>query len=164
MFCSSCGTQAPEGSGFCQNCGANMADNKSAQPGNQQTAGNSSTTNSGDQYAIVRNPVTCILLTIVTCGIYAFYWDWITKDQINRLANKEIISTGLLILSWLCFPVMFYVWYKWDLAMQDITQQYNVRYNSNFILWIVLTFVAGVGNFVMIFQLQETLNSVYGGE
>ena len=112
----------------------------------------------------VRNPVTIILLSIITCGIYALYWYWVTKDQINKLADKEIIGSGLLILSWFCFPIILYVWYKWDLALQDIGQQKNVRYNSNFILWVVLAVVAGFGNFVMMFQVQDTLNRVYGGE
>jgi len=112
----------------------------------------------------VRNPVYCILLTIITCGIYSFYWDWVTKDQINKLANKEVVGSGLIILSWLCFPIKLYLWYKWDMSLQDIAQQYNARYTSNFILWIILTIFAGVGWFVMLFQVQDTLNKIYGGE
>ena len=112
----------------------------------------------------IRNPVTVILLSIITCGIYTLYWEWVTKDQINRLADKEDVGSGLLILSWFCAPIRFYVWYKWDLSIQDITQKYNVRYSSNFILWIILAVIAGFGYFVMLFQIQDTLNKIYGGD
>ena len=120
--------------------------------------------NGGPNGGEIRNPVTVILLSIITCGIYTLYWEWVTKDQINRLADKEVVGSGLLILSWFCFPLRLYVWYKWDLSIQDIAQQYNVRYSSNFILWIILAVLAGVGYFVMLFQIQDTLNKVYGGD
>ena len=112
----------------------------------------------------IRKPVTVILLSIITCGIYTLYWEWITKDQINKLADKEIIGSGLLILSWFCFPVRLFVWYKWDLGLQEIVKRFNVKYNSNFILWVILAVVAGVGYFVLLFQVQDTLNKIYGGE
>ena len=112
----------------------------------------------------IRNPVTIILLSIITCGIYALYWYWVTKDQINKLADKEIIGSGLLILSFFCFPIILFVWYKWDQTIQDISKQKNVGYSSNFILWVILAAVVGFGNFVMMFQIQDTLNRIYGGD
>ena len=107
--------------------------------------------------------MTCILLMLVTCGVYSFYWDWITKNQINDLAGKEVLSSGMLILGWFCFPIMWYNWYKWDQGMQDIGDRYNIRYNSNFVLWIILTIFVSFGTFVMTFQVQDALNKVYGG-
>ena len=109
----------------------------------------------------VRSPVTCILLSIITCGIYSLYWQWVTNKQINELAGAEVVGSGMLILGWFCFPVMWYNWYKWDQALQDVGQRYNIRYSSNFILWIILTVVAGFGSFVMMFQVQEALNNAY---
>ena len=111
-----------------------------------------------------RNPVTCIILSIITCGIYYLYWQWVTHKQINELSGVEIIGSGMLVLGWFCFPVLWYNWYKWDLTLQDLAQRYNVSYSNNFILWIILTFVGGVGNIVMMFQVQEALNGMYGGQ
>lgn len=113
---------------------------------------------------LVRSPVTCILLSIITCGIYYLYWLWVTHKQINELAGSEVVGDGMLILGWFCFPILWYDWYKWDLSLQDITPKYNVRYSANFILWVILTVIAGVGSLVMMFQVQEALNGVYGNK
>ena len=167
MFCAQCGTQASEGSGFCRNCGSAIANNNATQQAsNENPVPNYQQPPSSDAvYPVngqVRNPVVCILLTIITCGIYALYWDWVTKDQINSLADRETIGAGMLILGWFCFPVLFYVWYKWDEGLQDIAQKFNVRYSSNFVLWIILAFLTGVGRLVLMFQIQDTLNKIYG--
>ena len=111
----------------------------------------------------IRSPIVCILLSIITCGIYSLYWTWVTHKQINELAGREVVSSGMVILSWFCFPVTWYNWYKWDQGLQDIGDRYNVRYSANFVLWIILTVFVGIGTFIMTFQVQDALNRVYGG-
>ena len=118
----------------------------------------------GGEYGVIRNPVTCILLGIITCGIYSLYWYWITNKQINELAGTEVVSSGMLVLGWFCFPVAWFNWYKWDQALQDIGYRHNIRYSANFILWIILTIFVGVGGFIMMFQIQDAFNRVYGGQ
>jgi hypothetical protein len=110
----------------------------------------------------VRNPVAVILLSLITCGIYFLYWSWVTNQQINAELGREDVGVGILILGWFCAPVMWYVWYKWDTSLVGISQGRNINYNSNFILWIILSVLAGVGYLVMLFQIQDTLNRVYG--
>jgi hypothetical protein len=110
----------------------------------------------------IRNPVSVILLSIVTCGIYYLYWVWETNKQLNALLGREDVGAGILILSWFCLPVSWYIWYRWDKSLMEITEGTRARYSSNFILWIILSVVAGVGTLVMSFQIQDTLNSVYG--
>ena len=111
----------------------------------------------------IRSPVTCILLSIVTCGIYYLYWMWVTNKQINEISGYEMVSSGMLVLGWFCFPVMWYNWYKWDNSLVDISKRYNITYSSNFILWLILTIFVGVGSFIMMFQIQDMLNRLYGG-
>ena len=112
----------------------------------------------------IRNPVTVIIFSIISCGIYALYWQWVTNQQINALIGKEDVSGGMLVLGWFCFPVLWYTWYKWDKSLQDIAEQNKARYSSNFLLWIILTVVAGLGFIVSMFQIQDTLNTVYGSQ
>ena len=114
-----------------------------------------------NENAKIRGPVACILLSLVTCGIYFLYWTWVTNKQINDLLGRDEVSSGMLILGWFCFPVTWYNWYKWDKSMIEISQRANIIYSANFILWIILTVVGGIGNLFMIFQLQEALNDVY---
>ena len=108
-----------------------------------------------------RSPVTCIILTFITCGIYYLYWLWVTNQQINDLTGTEVVSSGMLVLGWFCFPVLWYNWYKWDYVLQDLGRQHNVRYGSNFIIWVILSVFVGVGTFIMMFQIQDTLNMMY---
>ena len=133
------------------------------QPGYQQQGYGPPSGGASSAYGKIRGPIACILLSIITCGIYYLYWSWVTNKQINDLAGREVVGSGMLVLGWFCFPVLWYNWYKWDQGLQDIGQRYNIRYSSNFILWIILTVIVGFGTFIMTFQVQDTLNRAYGG-
>jgi len=69
-----------------------------------------------------RNPVTIILLTLVTCGIYGIYWFYLVSKEINAALGEERI---------------------------------------NFVLWILLSLLAGVGTYIMEYQVQEALNEIW---
>lgn len=42
-----------------------------------------------------RSPITIILLSIVTCGIYFIYWLYVTSKEINDALGREEINTVL---------------------------------------------------------------------
>jgi pSer/pThr/pTyr-binding forkhead associated (FHA) protein len=107
-----------------------------------------------------RAPALVIVFSIISCGIYAIYWYFVTNKEINELLGHDDVGTGMLAASiFCCPPIMWYIIYKWDKSLLALTEQSRVRYNSNFILWIVLCFL-GVGGFVMMFQVQDTLNEL----
>jgi hypothetical protein len=116
-----------------------------------------------------RNPILVVVFSIITCGIYYLYWSWVTNEEIKRLSgNTEEVSTPMLIVGWFCGFVLWYNWYKWDKSLQYVS---NVRaqqnptaapYNSNFILWIICTIIAGVGILISSFQIQDYINDVNG--
>jgi hypothetical protein len=109
-----------------------------------------------------RNPVLIIIFSIITCGIYYLYWVWVTNAELNRLAGRENVGGGMVILSYFCGFVGWYIWYKWDKSLIEMTRERQVTYsNSNFILWLVLTFL-GIGPWIMMFQVQDTINSLNG--
>jgi hypothetical protein len=110
----------------------------------------------------IRNPIYVIIFSIISCGIYLIYWTYVTNQQINELLGAEDVSPALSIVGCFCWPVLWYVWYKWDKSLLTITEGTNARYNSNFVLWVVLSIV-GFGHFVTEFQVQDTLNSIYEG-
>ena len=174
--CPSCGSPL-SGNGFCAHCNAAAQYSQHVPPPGsppQQGYGQQGNWQQGygapqgypppplGEHSVFRSPVNCILLSIITCGIYYLYWLWVTNKQINNLIGSEHVSSGMLVLGWFCVPVMWYVWYKWDNALQEIAPRYNVRYNANFILWIILTVFVGFGNVIMMFQVQDTLNNIYG--
>ena len=37
-----------------------------------------------------RNIVVCILLSLVTCGIYGIYWMIVLNDETNALSGRQV--------------------------------------------------------------------------
>lgn len=58
----------------------------------------------------------CILLTIVTCGIYGLYWFVCITDDTNEMSGEnELAGGGMALLLTTC-----YLWYLWMvLGLQD---------------------------------------------
>jgi TRAP-type mannitol/chloroaromatic compound transport system permease small subunit len=109
-----------------------------------------------------RSPLSVILLSIVTCGIYAIYWYYATMEDINRLYDEQQMKSGmLLILSILCPPVIFYIYYMFDKCLKQVSVRENIEYDGGLILWLLLSLLAGVGWFVAIWQTQSTLNRIW---
>jgi len=78
-----------------------------------------------------RNIVTCILLAIVTFGIYGIYWAVKTKDEINSL-GAQIPTAFLLII-----PIAnIYFVYKYAEGFAIYVMK-----DKNTILWFVLYLV-----------------------
>jgi Na+-driven multidrug efflux pump len=110
----------------------------------------------------IRSPLTVILLSIVTCGIYMFFWYYVTMESINNLYDERPISSGMLLFfSIICPPVIFYLYYLFDKHLKEISNREDITYEGSMILWLLLTLVAGVGGIVMIWQTQSTLNQLW---
>mgnify|MGYP005767938385 CR=1 FL=1 len=106
-----------------------------------------------------RSPITLILLSIVTCGIYFIYWLYVTAKEINDALGREEINTVLVILGFFCFPVMIYVMYKFGNAIEELAGRIGMQSQSSFILWLILSLVFGVGMYIMEYQVQTDLNN-----
>jgi ACR3 family arsenite efflux pump ArsB len=114
---------------------------------------------------LTRSPVTIIVFSIITCGIYYLYWLWQVKNDVNGMTGRgEEISTGLYIIS-LFIPFLWLIlWYKADNALKEVSKQKSVSYGeSNFIIWIVAMAV-GLGSFIAMFQIQEGLNNIWAAD
>lgn len=110
-----------------------------------------------------RNPVTVIILSIVTCGIYGLFWLYTTSTDLNNVLEEERINPVLMIvLSFVtCGIAMLYWMYQIDKAVADVCAKNSVQYSSNFIIWLILYFVSGVGTIVAEYQVQTAMNSVW---
>lgn len=108
-----------------------------------------------------REPAMVLVYSIISCGIYGIYWWYQTMIQVNELSGKEQLNPILmLVLSIVCFPVSFYVMYVIDQTLMAEAPKKNVPYNSSFLLWILLSFLAGAGGIVAMFQIQTALNQI----
>lgn len=105
MFCANCGAQVPDGTKFCPSCGkpcstgekvkqaAEDVFNKSEQElGNafedvkqnfQGGTGSTPPPYSGGRLKEDRSLVTYILLSLVTCGIYGYYFIYKLAEEVN---------------------------------------------------------------------------------
>ncbi|WP_396199317.1 DUF4234 domain-containing protein [Enterococcus sp.] len=83
-----------------------------------------------------------ILLTIVTCGIYYFYWFYQTTKELTEYSEDYRLSPGLSIALTIvtCGFYQIYWWYR--IADIFISAQQKAKYprlNDNKILFVVLT-------------------------
>ena len=61
---------------------------------------------------VTRSPLAVLLLGIVTCGIYWFYWEHTVAKEVNEFLGREEISPGVALFGAMCcIPVAIYVEY-----------------------------------------------------
>ena len=65
-----------------------------------------------------RSPVAAVLLTLVTFGIYAIYWQVSTKNEMNRLYNAEIPTAWLILVPFV--GALYWTW-KWSSGAEKAT-------------------------------------------
>jgi hypothetical protein len=56
-------------------------------------------------------PIVVLILGIFTCGIYLIYWNIKAAEVLNAVAEREVISQPIAILSGCCTPVHLYYYY-----------------------------------------------------
>lgn len=57
-----------------------------------------------------RNPIVVIILSMVTCGIYALYWYFATAKEMAEMGKLET-SPGLILGLFFCGPAaLFSIW------------------------------------------------------
>lgn len=115
MICPNCGSNNPDGTAFCANCGSpvsNGAPNNGAIPPQAQPNFQGSAPNGGMTPPPVfngnpfpgghieqRNIALCIILSIITCGIYGLYWIYKLTEDVNTLkGDPNATSGGIVIL------------------------------------------------------------------
>ncbi|CAM3771350.1 DUF4234 domain-containing protein [Flavobacterium branchiophilum] len=57
------------------------------------------------------DPVLVLVFSILTCGLYLIYWNIKVSEVINAVAQREVISQPVAILSGCCPPVHIYFYY-----------------------------------------------------
>lgn len=87
-----------------------------------------------------RNIVTCIILSIVTCGIYGLYWFITLTDDASR-ANDDPSFTGVkafLLTLVTCGIYSFYWNYKIGKEMYEANQKRGIQTSDNSVLYLIL--------------------------
>lgn len=72
-----------------------------------------------------RNIILSIVLTIVTCGLYGFYWMYQVTEEVYRQTGERVTASGgkAVLYTFITCSVYFYYWlYKTSGAVGDLRE------------------------------------------
>ncbi len=178
-YCPNCGAQCPDGTTFCSNCGAslqggpqpgtNNTQNNSWNAGQNQDAWNNNPNQNawnnpnqnGTGYNYPNPGITprsipvCVILSIITCGIYGIYWMIKLNDEINLLAGDPGATSGGMVFLFSIITCGIYGLY-WQYKMGEKCDQIKRTSGSSGILYLILAIVGfGIIGYCL---MQDTIN------
>ena len=176
-ICPNCGSNNPDGTAFCANCGSpvsNGAPNNGAIPPQAQPNFQGSAPNGGMTPPPVfngnpfpgghieqRNIALCIILSIITCGIYGLYWIYKLTEDVNTLkGDPNATSGGIVILLGIitCGIYMWYWLYKQGDNLDQIKASRGLPAGNSGILYLILAIVGlGIISYAL---MQNELNQL----
>lgn len=109
-----------------------------------------------------REPLGVLGLSIVTIGIYWFYWYFQINDEIRRFEKDETVRPGMALLAvtlgWLIIVPPFISVYNTSLHIARMEQRTGIHQQLSPALNVILLLVVSVG--IGIYS-QEHLNRVW---
>lgn len=118
----------------------------------------------GQSY-LKRNPLGVLGLTVITLGIYFFYWYWKINDELRLYKRDESInptrSLMAMLFGWLIIVPPFIAMYNTAKHVQDAEQRLGVQPQLEPALTIVFLLIVAIGNTVYV---QEHLNRIWDRE
>lgn len=116
-----------------------------------------------------RSLVTYILLTIVTCGIYSYYFLYSIARDMNVVCAGDGKETGglvkFILLSTVTCGIYAWIWYyNIGNRMAENAPRYGLTFAENgttILLWFVLgSAVCGIGPFVAMHIMIKNMNAL----
>jgi amino acid transporter len=115
----------------------------------------------GQQY-VRRNPLGVLGLSVITFGIYFFYWYYTINDELRRFEHDDTISPvrslTAMIFGWLIIVPPFIAMYNTAKHVQAAEQRLAIQPELEPALTIVIMLFVSIGNGVYI---QEHLNRLW---
>jgi len=168
MKCSYCGSENPDGSAFCKNCGAPLNSGQSShtsmenRPKSDTTQGSASNVTNGSGnasggagannyrgHAIIttkRGMIKFVVFSIITLGIYNLYFYYAMARDLNIICdgdgNKTAGLIKMLLLSFITLGIYYFYWcYKFANRVRDNAPRYGVTVyqgGGTILLWMLL--------------------------
>ncbi|OOM76141.1 hypothetical protein CLPUN_28650 [Clostridium puniceum] len=110
-----------------------------------------------------------ILFTILTCGIYSYWFIYKLAEDVNTICNGDGKNTGgllkFILLSIITLGIYSWFWYyNIGNRLAENAPRYNLSFSENgtsILLWIVLgSFLCGIGPFVAMHILIKNTNAL----
>lgn len=164
MICRNCGFQCDDNAITCPKCGAPVGNNYQQSPQNQQQFGGYNQQPTGGYKAPIKQKsiVTCIILSIVTCGIYGIIWFINIVDDLNTASGDVNGQSGVMVflLSLVTCNIYGLYWaYKAGEKVSIIRRRNGLSSDSNNgILYLILNLLGfGIVTYALV---QTELNNV----
>ena len=148
MICPKCGSNNSDGTAFCASCGAPLSNEaptpNGAVPNNNVPPQTPPPVFNGNPYGgpiEQRNIALCIILSIVTCGIYMWYWIYKLTEDVNKLTGDPNATSGgmVILLSIItCNVYMWYWLYKQGDAIDQVKASRGLPSGNSGILYLIL--------------------------
>lgn len=116
-----------------------------------------------------RSLVLLIVLSIVTCGIYEYYFIYKLAQDVNRMCAADGDKIGglaaYILLSFVTCGIYSYYWeYKIANRLQKNAPLYGLCFKeggSTILLWAILgLFLCGIGPFVAMYMILKNTNAM----
>ena len=115
----------------------------------------------GQRY-LKRNPLGVLGLSLITLGIYFFYWYYQVNDELRRFERDETISPVrslmAIIFGWIIIVPPFIAMYNTAKHVQAVEQRLAIQPQLEPALVIVIMLFVSIGNGVYV---QEHLNRIW---
>lgn len=190
VVCPTCGVSRPA-TGFCPNCGAAAPVavdlTKNAAPGAETVPPTNGAPNGGfagptntppanyvppvnNGFAASapavfgiqpKNIALCIILSLVTCGIYGIYWIYSMAEDLNKISGDPNPTSGgvVVLLSIVTCGIYLYYWtYKAGTTIDQYNSSRGVPSSNSGILYLILT-LCGL-SIVTYALIQNNLNQL----
>ena len=159
-FCSNCGNQVPEGANVCPLCGTPLGGQPNFQQQTQQAQPQPNYQAAARPVVQNKSIATCIILSIITCGIYGIIWFINMVDDVNRVCNDEKSNQSggtVFLLTLITCGIYGIIWfYQAGGRMYNAGQKYGMPISDNGTLYLLLSiFGLGIVNYCL---LQSDLN------
>lgn len=91
-----------------------------------------------------RNIAMCIVLSIITCGIYGIYWFVVLTDDVNTVSGTEGGTSGgmaFLFSIITCGIYSFYWMYKQGEKLDAAKSERGIPSSNSGVLYLILSFI-----------------------
>ena len=193
MFCNKCGAEVPEGSSFCPKCGNALSGSARVESTVNDVADMARDTfnnaersfgsaindvrkefngqgyTAGQPLKTDRNLLAYILLSIITCGIYGYYFLYTMARDVNVACDGDGETTGGLVAYILlsiitCGIYSIYWYYKLGNRLATNANRYDLSFQENgttVLLWLIFgSLLCGVGYFIASNILIKNTNAI----
>ena len=107
-----------------------------------------------------RNIAVCIILSLVTCGIYGLYWFVVMTNESNQVSGRQNSTSGgvsLLLMIITCNIYGLYWAYKMGEKIDAAKQMRGWPNGNNGVLYLILELVFPIAGWAL---MQNELNKL----